>query len=108
MAHAALHVDNLGGYIGPARCYKLDPPIRLDGIDCEYVTVWIQPRLPHQQAEVGVVAATVTGACATMSVMRQPGSFVLHGDPDNDDYLEGCYTMALGLLGYQLGDTPPT
>ncbi|CAM3954196.1 hypothetical protein NONI108955_01320 [Nocardia ninae] len=106
MAYAVLHADDLGGYIGPARCYRLDPPVRLGGTDHEYVTVWVQPGLPHQQAEVGVVAATSTGACATWSMLRQPGSFVLHGDPDTDDYLDGCYTMALGLLGYQLGDAP--
>ncbi|MFI5781218.1 hypothetical protein [Nocardia sp. NPDC051570] len=101
MADAVLHIDNLGGYAGPARCYKLDPPVRFGDTDHEYVTVWVQPRLPHQNAEVAVVAATASGACATMSVIRQPGSHVLHTDPATTDDLDACHAKALDLLGYR-------
>ncbi|KZM68371.1 hypothetical protein [Nocardia terpenica] len=107
MAEAVVHIDELGGYAGPARCYKLSPPVRLDGTDHEYVTVWVQPRLPHQNAEVAVVAATGTGACATLSLIRQPGSHVLHTDPATGEDVHGCHAKALDLLGYRLTQPGP-
>ncbi|MFI9506865.1 hypothetical protein [Nocardia sp. NPDC052566] len=96
---ANLHIDAVGGYVGPARCYRLDPPKQFEGEAVEYVTIWLQPPFAHQSPEVGVVAATETGAAAARSVQRMPGSFVLQDNPESPDYVDGAYRMALGLLG---------
>ncbi|QIS16402.1 hypothetical protein [Nocardia arthritidis] len=45
------------------------------------------------------MAATESGSAATNSMLRGPGSFVLHDEPDTSEYVEGAYRMALGLLG---------
>lgn len=104
MATATVHINQVGGFAGPARCYRLDPPARLNGHDHEYVTVWIQAALGHQNAEVVTIAATETGASAYPSVRRQGGSMTLHATPDTPEYLEGAYWLALrGLGGYEIG-----
>lgn len=103
MPAATLHIDDLGGYAGPARCYKLDTPKTFsDGVVAHYVTVWIQPGYGWQDPEVSLVPATETGACLTTSVRRRPGSYVLHDDPDTPEYVEGAYWLALTQLGYEM------
>ncbi|WP_228002127.1 hypothetical protein [Nocardia australiensis] len=96
MATATVQVADVGGYSGPARCFKVDPPY--EGHD--YVTVWVQRSFgPHQMAEAGVVPATETGACAERSLKRRPGSFTLHEDPDTPERVDGAYWLALLMLG---------
>lgn len=107
MATATVHVDDVGGYAGPARCYQLDPPAQIDGETHEYVTAWVQPRYAHQAAEVAVVPATESGASASPSLRRSAGSFVLPVDPDTPERIAGAYWMALLMLGgYEIVPAP--
>ncbi|MGW4325466.1 hypothetical protein ACWEKR_06195 [Nocardia sp. NPDC004573] len=99
MATATLHIDNVGGWAGPARCYRLDPPVRIAGVDHEYVTVWLLEAQRHQNAEVNVVAAGETGASAYPSLHRRGGSYVLHEDPVTPEQIEGAFWLALLMLG---------
>ncbi|MBF6411021.1 hypothetical protein [Nocardia farcinica] len=100
MATATVHIPDVGGFPGPARCFKVDPPYQ----GHEYVTVWAQRAFGDLQGpEAGVVVATETGACAEPSVRRRPGSFTLHDDPDTPERTEGAFWLALQLLGgYQI------
>ena len=63
--------SNVGGFAGPARCYRLNPPLGED----EYVTVWVQDAFGAQGPEAVVVAAhNDSGAAKNMT--RLPGSYV--------------------------------
>lgn len=96
MATATVQVAEVGGYSGPARCFKVDPPY----LGAHYVTVWVQPAFgQHQLAEAAVVPATETGACAEQSLKRRPGSFVLHSNPGTAEEIDGAYWLALLMLG---------
>lgn len=107
MATAALHIDNLGGFAGFARCYQIDPPKVFDDEPYDYVTIWIVPPWRHTQGRVVLVPATETGACATISVKDRVGTYTLDGDPTGDEaYIEGCFTMSLSLLGGYVVTTP--
>ncbi|MBF6374445.1 hypothetical protein [Nocardia farcinica] len=99
MATATTHIEKVSGYVGEARCFRLDPPRVLDGVPREYVTICIQPRLGKLLPEVKVYAATEHGSSATPQLLRQPGSFTL-----GEEYsVEGCFFLALQLLGgYQI------
>lgn len=106
MATAAVHIENVGGFAGPARCFRLDPPVKLGGVDREYITVWAQPGYGQiTKPEVCLVPATETGAAApTMpgtpaSLIRHPGSFTLHDEPDTPERIDGAYAFALLMLG---------
>lgn len=99
MATAILHRDQVGGHAGPARVWRLDPPAQIAGGTHPYVCIWVVPSAGHQEAEVVTVASSESGAAAGGSVRRGPGSFVLHGDPDSPEYIDGCHFMALQLLG---------
>jgi len=96
---AQLHLDEVGGFPGPARTYKLSEPITLGSVTTEYVTVWYQRGYTHQEPEIGVVAATETGACIESSVRRRPGSAVLYFTPETPEQIEGAYVYALMPLG---------
>lgn len=96
MATATVHIPSVGGYFGiAARCFRLDPPRLIDGHLHEYVTIAVQQPLGAQSAEVKVYPAHPSGASATTQLSRRVGSFVLDGEPD----IEGCYWLALQLLG---------
>ncbi|MBF6301154.1 hypothetical protein IU459_26950 [Nocardia amamiensis] len=108
MATATLHIADVGGYAGPARCYRLDPPARIGGIQHQYVTAWISRAAHHQNAEVNVVAACETGSSAYTSLHRRGGSFVLHEDPVTPEQVEGAYWLALLMLGgYEIAQATP-
>lgn len=101
---AVVHIDNPGGFDPGARTYKLSPAVVLDGVAHDYVTIWIHPALPFQQAELYVVPATESGACALRTLKRAPGSQVLHGNPDSPEYVDGVHWLALQALGgYDIG-----
>lgn len=101
MATATVHIEDVGGFPGPARCFKVDPPYH----DANYVTVWVQPSFgPHQEPEAGLVPATETGACAELSVKRRAGSFVLHDEPDTQERIDGAYWFALVMAGYTVAE----
>ncbi|MFC9892099.1 hypothetical protein ACFVMC_00255 [Nocardia sp. NPDC127579] len=96
MAKATIHVADVGGYPGPARCFEVDPPYG----GARYVTVWVQRSFgQHQLAEACVVPATETGACAEHSLKRRPGSYVLHEEPNTPQRIDGAYWLALLMLG---------
>jgi hypothetical protein len=102
MATATVHIESVGGFAGPARCFKVDPPF----MGSDYVTIWAQTGFgEHTLPEACVVPATETGACAERSLKRRPGSFVLHDDPDTPERVDGAYWMALLMLGgYEITD----
>lgn len=96
MATATVHIDDVGGFAGRARCYTVDPPFEGHG----YVTIWVQPGFTgHQRPEAVVVPATESGAPAEMSLMRRPGSYVLHDEASTDDQFAGACWLALLMLG---------
>ena len=99
MATAFLHRDNVGGHAGPGRVWHLDPPAQIAGGSHPYVCIWVTPSAGHQYAEVVTVASNESGAAVARSVQRGPGSFVLHGDPDSPEYIDGCHLVALQFLG---------
>ena len=99
MATATLHVPDVGGFVGPARCWRLDPPREIDGRRHEYITVVIQPRLGHQSCEVKTYPAGETGACADRQMNRRVGSFVLDTTPTTPEAIDGAHWLALQLLG---------
>lgn len=99
MAKATLHLDNVGGHAAPARVWRLDPPAQINGQQHEFVAIWIIPGAGYQDPEVVTVAATETGAIAGRSVQRRAGSYVLPGNPDTLDYVNGAHWLALQLLG---------
>ncbi|MEV0031447.1 hypothetical protein [Nocardia sp. NPDC050793] len=102
MATATVHIENVGGFFGTARCFRLDPPRRFDGIEREYVTICVQPRIGQQAAEVRLYPALESGASATPQLLRRVGSFTVDDPLD----LEGCYWMALQLVGGYQATTP--
>ncbi|MFD4442536.1 hypothetical protein ACFWPK_22475 [Nocardia sp. NPDC058519] len=96
MKTATVHIPSVDGYFGvAARCFQLDPPRTIDGHAHEYVTVVVQQRVGPQAAEVKVYPAQASGASASLQLTRRVGSCTLDGDPD----IEGCYWIALQLLG---------
>jgi len=96
MATATVHIAEVGGFAGRARCFAVDPPY--EGHD--YVTVWVQPGYGAvTRPEVATVPATETGAAAEMSLMRRPGSYVLHAAVETDEQFGGTCWLALQMLG---------
>lgn len=81
--------QNLGGYAGEARLYRLDPPLQGE----EHVIVWVQT---FGVPEACVVIAHPSGAAKTMN--RMPGSYV-HPQPS--------HAGALFLAGYEIGPQDP-
>lgn len=80
--------DNVGGMPGPARCYRLDPPLS----GAEYVTVWTQDAFGASSPEAVVVAA-VGESGAAKAMTRLPGSYV--GETPT-------HSAALRLSGYEI------
>lgn len=101
MPTATLHIDNLVGYAGHTRCYRIDPPRAFgDEIEHEYVAISVSPPTEWTDAEVVLIAATETGASAYPSIRRRIGSFTPDGDPfESPDHLEGCFVWALSSIG---------
>lgn len=96
MPTATVHLDDVGGYAGRARCFAISPPYE----DHNYVTVWVQPGFGnYMRPEAAAVPATETGAPAEMSLMRRPGSFVLHDEVQTDEQFVGACWLALQMLG---------
>lgn len=96
MPTATVHIAEVGGYAGRARCFAVDPPYN----GHEYVTVCAQPAFgPHQLPEVTVFPATESGACAETTLKRRPGSFVLHKAVETDAEFDWQCWLALLMLG---------
>lgn len=96
MATATVHIAEVEGFAGRARTFAIDPPFEGHA----YVTVWVQPAFGmHMRAEAGIVPATETGAAAEMSLMRRPGSYVLHDEVQTDAQMDGACWLALQMLG---------
>lgn len=110
MATATLHLSEVGGWPGPAMCWKLDPPKAFGGFTAEYVVTCIVQEFPYQNAEVFCVPADESGACVdpSRSVRKRGGSITLHETPDTPDYVAGAHWFALqGLGGYNAQAAPP-
>ncbi|WP_305779994.1 hypothetical protein [Nocardia nova] len=74
----------------------IDPPY--DGN--EYVTVCVTPAFGNAvRPEAMVFPATETGACALNSLVRQPGTHVLHTQADTDQQFADACAAALLILG---------
>lgn len=105
MPTAEVVVEQVDGYVGPARCYRLDPPVVIEGREYEHVTVVVQPPFAHQAAETKVYPAHKSGAAATLQLTRRVGSHTLRDDyrPGDVAYEDGVRALALILLGgYQV------
>lgn len=110
MATATVHISTVGGYAGVSRCYRLDPPARIDGRDCEFVTISITSRYQQVAPEVRVYPATETGAPVGPILAKRAGSLVLHDDytPGDETYEDGVRWLALqNLGGYQIVEARP-
>lgn len=99
---ATVHIESLDRYIGgPARCFRLNVPHDFgDRVVTEYVVVALSPATRLQAAEALVFPADAAGNCLTSSLIRRPGSFTLHDDPDTEVRVDGAYWLALLMLGY--------
>lgn len=96
MATAITHIADVKGYAGRARTFALDPPYE----GHSYATVWVQPGFGgHVRPEAAIVPSTESGAPAEMSLMRRPGSFVLHDEAQTDAQFDGACWLALQMLG---------
>ena len=106
MATATVHIAEVSGYAGRARCFALDPPYE----GHSYATVYVVPAFGSvTRPEVMTVPATETGACAEPSLMRRPGSYVLHNAVETDEQFDGACWFALQMLGqpgYQVVEPP--
>lgn len=95
MPTATMHIAEVGGYVDRARCFRVDPPFE----GAAYVTVWTQPAYGHQLAEISVVPATESGAAVGRTLMRRPGSYVIHAPCTTDEEFAGYCWLALLMLG---------
>lgn len=96
MATATVHIAEVGGFAGRARTFAISPQYEGFG----YVTIWAQPGFgSHQRPEVVLVPATESGAPAEMSMMRRPGSHVLHDEVQTDAQMDEACAAALDQLG---------
>lgn len=115
MPTATVYIESVEGFAGPARCFELDPPLRIGTIEREYVTIWVQAGYgQYTKPEVCLVPATPSGAAAPVipgappTLMRHPGSFVMHDEPDAPDKIDGAYAFALLMLGgYTIAEPEP-
>ena len=100
MATATLVQDQVRGYRGLARLFRLDPVLVYDGKEYDHALVWIQVPEPHMDARVSVLMATSRGTPAEGSMRERPGTFVAHGNPLNDPAsIEGAFVWALAGAG---------
>lgn len=101
MPTARVHIDSVDGYAGVTRCYRLDPPARIDGRDHEYVTISTTPRYATVAAEARLYPSDEFGTPVGPTLAKRPGSFVLHDDyaPGDAAYEDGVRALALTLLG---------
>ncbi|WP_405490511.1 hypothetical protein [Nocardia sp. NBC_00511] len=96
MATATIQVAEVGGFVGRARCFEIDPPYETHS----YVTICVTPALGGVvRPKADIFPATETGACAERSLMARAGSFVLHEEADTEQKLDDSYAWALMLLG---------
>ncbi|WP_280393365.1 hypothetical protein [Nocardia wallacei] len=106
MPTATVHLAEVDGYAGRARCFAIDPPYQGHG----YVTVCVEPAFGDViLPEAKVYPATETGACAERSLKRRPGSVVLHDEATTDDgFTYACWLvlLMLGQPGYELQAAP--
>ncbi|MEU3013331.1 hypothetical protein [Nocardia asteroides] len=109
MRTATLHIDNLGGYPGPARVWKLDEPLRIPGgTEVHYLTIWVELPTKWQAGEVAVLWANALGAGIGShgSVIKRGGSTVLREDfAGQPDYIDGAHLLALLANGYTVRPT---
>ncbi|KZM68486.1 hypothetical protein [Nocardia terpenica] len=97
---ATVHIEHMN-LIGHAKVFKLAEPFDVDGQPCSYVIVWITPADHFQNAQAGVIPATEWGTVLGGHLRRRAGMTLLDCyDPDNTDYVNGCYMTALKMLGY--------
>lgn len=107
MATATVHIESVGGYAGPSRCFAIDPPFE----GYSFVTVCATPGFGGVvRPKADVFPADETGACAdpSRSLIARPGSFILHDEPTDPDKIDGAYWLALQLLGgYEITQPAP-
>lgn len=90
MGTAHLVNDNVGGFVGDAKTYRLDPPLPQSVM---FVTVVITDKRWGPIEAMVVHAIDRRGAAVTMN--RLPGSYV---------HPEANHAGALFLNGYEIGD----
>lgn len=101
MATATLHIAGVGGYAGRTTCWRLDPPVSIDGRDYEYVAQSITQRYDRIAARIRVYPATETAAGALPVLAEVVGSLALRDDytPGDTAYEDGVRALSLQLLG---------
>lgn len=106
MATATVHIENLTGFAGLARCYEIDPPYRGHG----YVTIVVTPSYGQVVGpRADIFPATASGSSAEPSLKARGGSCNLHDEPDTTDRIEGAFAYALlGLGGYLIEVQDPS
>lgn len=96
MATATVHIAEVGGFAGVARCFAIDPPYE----GYSHVTLAAVPGYGRLvRPKVDIFPADATGACVETSLMARGGSFTLHDEPDTTERIDGAYWLALQLLG---------
>lgn len=100
MKVATTHIEDIP-LAGRCRSFKLSEPVSFGKGEYDHVLIWITPPHRVQNAEVVIMPATDYGTVADS--MRKRGGFTVFEDYDaeNEDYVNGCYLMALTMLGYQ-------
>lgn len=101
---ARLHIDDVPGYGGYARCYQVSPVIFDGGLGYGYVTIVVHPKRDHADADVFVFYADGRGRPAETSMKRRGGSFTpLHCPHESGQhYIDGCFVWALAANGYEI------
>jgi len=89
MGTATLVEGDLGGHPGPARLYRIDPPMA----GADHIVIYTRPPAYGQQGQVVVVLADDTGAVLGRDVRPQAGT---HVSPNPS------HTLALQLAGYEV------
>ncbi|MBF6330873.1 hypothetical protein [Nocardia transvalensis] len=98
---ATVHIDQIN-LIGHAKVFKLSEPFDVEGEPCSHALVWITPADAFQNAQVGVLPATEWGSVMGGHLRRRAG-FIARDcyNPDDAEYVNGCYVTALDMLGYK-------
>lgn len=108
MGKAYLHMRDIHGVGGNARCYRVEPPVELGGREYDYVLIKVQQPWHHVEAKVHVFPANEHGRQDQRTSKEYAGSHVAKGNPFSDPaHMEGCYWFALLVLDRELQpDTP--
>lgn len=100
---ARLHISDVTGLGGHARCFELTPPLIKDALGYKYLTIVVRRGTDHNDAEVVTLFANNRGVPVDRSIRRRSGSHVPHGDPfETTGTLNDCFVNALAHMDYEI------